>query len=192
LGTNLTCKEILSLENASFRLPQRKEMTPSKIFQDHPLPLDLASYTTYAYPDEFPTRRSRKLIRRNNKAPSRKHANNCSSALSLKAKMHKLCMLLAPALRCIISLDSGTPPKVQQYYLTILQLPTCICPNFKEMVTKAIGKKCQWANCKHLYYLYTVVCGLDLDSDTFIHATSFSFNKMKRVLEVGLLKYLDY
>jgi hypothetical protein len=53
LGTNLTCKEILALENAGFRLPQRKEMTPSRIFQDHPLPLDLARYTTPAYPDEF-------------------------------------------------------------------------------------------------------------------------------------------
>ena len=32
LGTNLTCKEIISLENARFRLPQRKEMTPSRCF----------------------------------------------------------------------------------------------------------------------------------------------------------------
>jgi hypothetical protein len=140
LGTNLTCKEILALENAGFRLPQRKEMTPSRIFQDHPLPLDLASYTTPAYPDEFPTRRSGKLIRRNKKAPSTKHANNCASALSLKAKVHKLCMLPAPALGCIVSLDSGMPPKVQQYYLTISQMPACTCPNFKEMATKAIGK----------------------------------------------------
>jgi hypothetical protein len=141
LGTNLTCKEILALENAGFRLPQRKEMTPSRIFQDHPLPLDLANHTTPAYPDEFPTRRSGKLIRRNKKAPSAKHANNCASALSLKAKVHKLCMLPALALGCIVSLDSGTPPKVQQYYLTISKLPACTCPNFKEMATKAIKKK---------------------------------------------------
>ena len=32
LGTNLTCKEIFSLENAGFRLPQWKEMIPSRIF----------------------------------------------------------------------------------------------------------------------------------------------------------------
>ena len=79
LGTNLTCKKILSLKNARFRLPQRKEMTPSQFFQDHPLPLDLASYTTPAYPDDFPTRRSWKLIRRNKKAPSTKQANNCAT-----------------------------------------------------------------------------------------------------------------
>ena len=191
LGTNLTCKEILSLENAGFRLPQRKELTPSQLFQDHPLPLDLASYTTPEFPDEFPTRRSGKLIRRNNKAPSTKHANNCASALSLNGKVQKLCMLPAPAFGCIVTLDSGTPPKVQQYYLTISHLPACTCPNFKEMATQAIGKRGQWANCKHLYYLFTVVCGLDSDSDTFIHAASFSFNEVKRVLEGGLLKYLD-
>ncbi len=140
LGTNLTCKEILSSENAGFRLPLRKKMTPSQLFQDHLLPLDLASYTTPEFPDEFPTRRSRKLIRRNNKAPSTKHANNCASALSLNAKVHKLCMLPAPAFGYIVTLDSGTPPKVQQYYLTILHMPACTCPNFKEMATKAIGK----------------------------------------------------
>jgi hypothetical protein len=70
-------------------------------------------------------------------------------------------------------------------------MPACTCPNFKEMATKAIGKRGQWANCKHLYYLFTVVCGLDSDSDTFIHAASFSFNEVKRVLQAGLLKYLD-
>ena len=60
-----------------------------------------------------------------------------------------------------------------------------------EMATKAIGKRGQWANCKHLCYLFTVVCGLDSDSDTLIYAGSFSFNEVKRVLEGGLLKYLD-
>jgi hypothetical protein len=119
LGTNLTCKEILSLESAGFKLPQRKELTPSSLFQDHPLPVDLASYKTHAYPDEFPTQRSGNLIWRNKKAPSTKHANNCASALSLKGIVRKLCMLPAPSLGCIVSLDSHTPPNVQQYYLTI-------------------------------------------------------------------------
>jgi hypothetical protein len=191
LGTNLSCKEILSLENAGFRLPQRKEMSPARLFQDQALSVDLSIYTIPAYPDEFPTRRSGKNIRRNKKAPSTKHANNCASALSFRGTVRKLCMLPAPALGCIVSLDSGTPPKVQQYYLTISQLPACTCPYFKEMSRNAIGKRGQWANCKHLYYLFTVICGLDSESDTFIHAASFSFNEVKRILESGLLKYLS-
>jgi hypothetical protein len=148
---------------------------------------------TSTYPDEFPTRMtSWKLIRRNKKAPSTKHTNNCASALSLKARVHKLCMLPTPALGCIVSLDSGTPPKVQQYYLTISQLLACTCPNLKEMAIKAIGKRGQWANCKHLYYLFIVVCGLDSESDMFINAASFSFNEVKRFLKGGLMKYCMY
>ena len=191
IGTKLTKKEILSLENAGFRLPQLKEMSPRRLFQDRAAAVDLSAYPTPAYPDEFPTRRSGKLIRRNKKAPSTKHSNNCASALSLNAKVSKLCMLPAPALGCIVTLDSGKPPKVQQYYLTISQHPACTCPNFKEMAMTALGKRGQWANCKHLYYLLSVVCGLDSESDTFIHAASFSFNEVKRVLESGLLKHLE-
>ena len=49
------------------------------------------------------------------------------------------------------------------------------------MATKALGKRGQWANCKHMYYLFTVVCGLHSETDTFMHAASFSFNEVKRV-----------
>ena len=87
LGTNLTYKEILSLENGGFRMPLQKEMTTTRLFQDHPLPVNLANYTTPTYPDEFPSRRLGKLIQRNEKTPSTKHANNCASALSLKGRV---------------------------------------------------------------------------------------------------------
>ena len=106
--------------------------------------------------------------------------------------VRKLCMLPTLALGYIVSLDLEKPPKVLQYYLTILQLQSCTCPYLKEMATKALGKRGRWANCKHLYYLFTVVCGLDSISDMFIHAASFSFNKVKQVLKRGLLKHLDF
>ena len=113
LWIHLTSKEILSLEKACFRLPQQKETSPKRLFQDQPLALDLSAYPTPTYPDEFRTRRSRKNIRRNKKAPSIKHSNNCALALSMNANVRKLCMLPASALGCIVSLDSGKPPKVQ-------------------------------------------------------------------------------
>ena len=151
-------------------------MTPSRNFQDHLLPLDLASYTTLAHPDEFPNRRSGKLIRRNKKAPPTKHASNCASTLSLKAKVHKLCMLPAPTLGRIVSLDFGTPPKIEQYYLTISHLPACTCLNFKEMATKAIGNTGSMGQLQAFVLFVIIVCGLDSDSNTFIHEASFSFN----------------
>lgn len=95
----------------------------------------------------------------------------------------------APALGCIKTLDSGSAPKINQYHLTISQLRACTCPNFKEMVTKATGKRGQWANCKHLYYVFAFICGLDPDSDSFIHVASFSFNELKQIIESGLLTH---
>jgi hypothetical protein len=64
-GTNLTKKEILALENAGFHLPQRAVISPRRLFGGDIL-VD-------------PKARSGKNIRRNKKAPTTKHANNCAS-----------------------------------------------------------------------------------------------------------------
>ena len=95
----------------------------------------------------------------------------------------------SPALGCIVTLDSGTHPTIQQYHLTILQFPNCSCPYFKEMLTKAKGGRSQWAYCKHLYFIFTVICGFDAEVDAFIHAPTLSFNEVKLVLESGLLTH---
>jgi hypothetical protein len=188
-GTNLTRKEILALENAGFRLPQREVISPRRLFQDHPLPVDLSSYATPAFPDEVPKRRHGKNVRRNKKSPSIKQANNCASAGAYKGRIRKVDMVPVPALGCIVTLDSGTPSTIQQYHLTISQFPDCSCPYFKEMLTKAKGGRSQWAHCKHLYFVFTVICGFDADVDAFIHAPTLSFNEVKLVLESGLLTH---
>jgi hypothetical protein len=64
----------------------------------------------------------------------------------------------------------------------------CSCPYFKEMVTKALDKRGQWANYKHLYFIFTVIYKLDTEIDDFIHAPSFSINEVKHVLENRILK----
>jgi len=69
----------------------------------------LSAYPTPANPDEFPTRRSGKNIRRNKKAPSTMHTNNCASALSLKGSVRNLWMLPAPALGCSVTGFWDTP-----------------------------------------------------------------------------------
>lgn len=40
----------------------------------------------------------------------------------------------------------------------------------------------QYYNCKHLYYVYCIVCGMQRDEDRFIHAISLSFNEIKYVV----------
>jgi hypothetical protein len=97
-------------------------------------------------------------------------------------------MIPHPGYGCIIILNSRIPPNIQQYMITIGTFPDCSCPYFKEMVMKALGKRGQWTNCKHLYFIFIVICRLDAEVDDFIHAPSFSFNEVKYVLENGILK----
>jgi hypothetical protein len=149
----------------------------------------MASYLTPPFPDGHPNTRSGKNIQKNKKAPTIKHANNCASTLILKGHVRQITMIPHPGIGCIITLDSRIPPKIQQYMITIGSFPDCSCLYFKEMMTKALGKRGQWANCKHLYFIFTIICRLDAEVDDFIHAFSFSFNEVKHVLENKILSY---
>lgn len=40
----------------------------------------------------------------------------------------------------------------------------------------------QYYNCKHLYYIYCVVCGMQRDEDRFIHVTPLKFNEIQRLI----------
>ena len=140
MGTNLSQKEILALENAGFQLQRRLKMSPRRLFGDHNNAVNLSEYIPPAFPDDYPKRRFGKNIRRNPNAPSTRHSNNYGSAFSLKDRLRKVSMIPVPALGCIVTLDLGTPPKIEQYLMTIGQFPDCTSPYFKEMPTKALGK----------------------------------------------------
>jgi hypothetical protein len=189
IGTNLSKKEILDFESAGFQLPQRAIISPRRLFGTEELPFNLASFPTPASVDDCPKTRSGKSIRRNNNAPSTKQANNYASALTLKGQIRKVTMIPHPGYGCIITLDSGAPPKVQQYLITIGTFPECSCEFFKDMATKSLGRYGGWASCKHLYFVYTIIGSLKSERDAFIHAPSFSFNEVKQILESGILAY---
>jgi hypothetical protein len=187
IGINLSRKEILDLEQAGFQLPQRAVISPRRFFGMEELPSDLSSYPIPASPDEHPKIRSGKNIWRNKNAPTIKQANNCASSLTLKGHLRQVMMIPHPGFGCIITLDFGVPPKVQQYMITIGSFPECSYEYFKDMATKSLGKRGQWASCKHLYFVFTVIGSLNSDRDPFIHAPSFSFNEVKQILESGIL-----
>lgn len=92
-----------------------------------------------------------------------------------------------PGFGCIVTIHSGVVPNSQQYVITLGSFPECSCPYFKEMSTKALGKRGQWTNCKHLYYLFVVICHFNIEVDAWMHAPSLSFNEVKRILESGIL-----
>jgi hypothetical protein len=187
IGINLLKKEILDFESVGFQLPQCAVISLRRLFGTKELPFDLSSFSTPTSPDDYPKTRSRKTIRRNNNAPTTKQANNCASSLTLKDHLRKVTMILHPGFGCIITLDSGAPPKVEQYLITIGSFLKYSCEYFIDMAIKSFGKRGQWANCKHLYFIFTVIGKLDSDRDAFIHAPSFSFNEVKQILESSIL-----
>jgi hypothetical protein len=138
------------------------------------LPSDLSSYPIPTSPDDHPKIMSGKMIWRNKNVPTTKHANNCASSLTLKGHLRQVTMIPHLGFGCIIILDSRVPPKVQQYMITIGSFPECSCNYFKNMAAKSLGKRGQWTNCKHLYFVFTVLGSLDSDRFAFIHAPSFS------------------
>jgi hypothetical protein len=123
IGTNLSKKEILDLENTGFQLPQRAVISPRRLFGMEELPFDLSSFPTLVSLDDYPKTRSSKIIRRNNNAPTTEQANNCASSLTLKGHLRKVTMIPHPGFGCIVTLDSGAPPKVEQYLITIGTFP---------------------------------------------------------------------
>ena len=189
IGTNLSRKEILDLESAGFQLPERAVISPRRLFGTEDLPVSLASIPTPGNADDYPKTRSGKSIHRNNNAPNIQQSNNCASILTLKGQIRKVTMIPYLGYGCIVTLDSGTPPKIQQYFITIGTFPKCSCQNFKYMTTKSLGKHGRWASCKHLYFVFTVIGNLKSDRNAFIHAPTFSFNEVKQILESGILAY---
>ena len=151
----------------------------------------LSSYPVPDEADEHPKIRGGKRIRRNPKAPTTMQANNSASAVTLTARIERVTMVPHPGFGCIVSLISGKEPRLQKYTLSISSFPSCTCPYFEEMVLKSLGGRGQWAYCKHLYFIFTVICGLQGDVEPFLHAPSFSFNEVKRVLLNGILLYVN-
>ena len=153
------------------------------------LPFSLASFSTPTNADDFPKTRSSMSICKNNNTPNIKEANNYASILTLKGHICKVTMIPHPGYGCIVTLDSGAPPKVQQYLITIGTFPECSCQNFKDMTTKSLGKHGRWSSCKHLYFVFIVIDSLKSNRDAFIHAPTFRFNKVKQILESSILAY---
>jgi len=189
-GTNLTRQEVLALEDAGFCLAHRPTLPPHEMFSDfNPGLVDFNDYPRPVSPDDYPKQRFGKIIRRTSNAPTTKHSNMCASALYVSGKVLEVTMLPSPALGSIIRFESRQRSQASHYLITIGQFPSCDCPFFKDMSAKSLGKRGQWVNCKHLYYIFTQLCDLVPDVDYFIHAPSFSYNEIRRVLEILLSKW---
>ena len=188
LGTNLKQSEILALEAAGFQLPQKVPVSPRRLFSTEKPPANLDTVPVPADADRYPGKREGKIVKRITGRPNPQQRLALGSSESLKARLHAVTMIPHPGHGCIIALDSGTPPDVKQYQITISSLPGCSCPAFKKTMTKFRGNR-QFSYCKHVYFIFLKVCHLDPWVDMFIHAPTFSFNEVKLVLESGILTH---
>jgi hypothetical protein len=71
------------------------------------------------------------------------------------------------------------------YRVTIGDMLYCSCPDFTKMSSQSLGNKRKWVYCKHLYYVFRFLCKVDYDSDKFIHASTYSYNEVIRLLELA-------
>ena len=153
IRTNFSKKKILDFGNVGFQLPQCTIIFPKRLFGMEELLFNLVSFPTPASINDYPKIRSDKSIRRNNNTSNIKQANNYASAFTLKGQICKVTMILHLGYGCIITLDSGAPPKVQQSLITIGTFLKCSCEFFKDIATKSLGKRGGWTSCKHLYFV---------------------------------------
>lgn len=184
MGTNLTIKEILALEEAGFQLQQRGVLSPRRQFQvSANMPLPRSHFPVPVDPDTHPTTRNGYAIRRSSDAPTSDHRNKWSSAgLMNNYWITNVTSIPYPGFGCVISLKS---PSETIYCITITDFPGCTCPDFMKMTSETLGKRGQWKYCKHVYYIFRYLCEMDYKVDTFMHAPSFSFNEVMRVLEMA-------
>jgi hypothetical protein len=182
-GTNLTRHETLLLQDAGFKLQERPSMSPRRMFIlsnlseapvfDHPGPPN---------PDIYPTTWNSKSIRRIANAPMVEHRNKWESARNIKGTVLGISVLPFPGLGAIISLESRIEPDKKVYRITISHFLECTCPDFFNMAVASIGKRGQYVNCKHLYYIFLYFYKMNCEDNKFIHSPSFSFNEIKQLL----------
>ena len=176
IGTNLTCSEIVALENAGFQLPQRERVPLNQSFNNFALPVDFSSLQVPENPDHFPGTKKSKSVQQSNTGPSSKQLLSINSAMALEASILKVTMILQPGFGCIISLQSKPSPTDFVYQLTMSSYTDCTCLAFKETMSKFGRRGFAYKHCKHLYYILVKVYALDPEVNLFIYALIFSFN----------------
>ena len=71
------------------------------------------------------------------------------------------------------------------YRVTIVDMRHCTCLDFMKMSSQSLGKKGKWVYCKHLYYVFKFFCKVNYDCDKFIHAPTYSYDEVMRLLELA-------
>ena len=186
-GTKLTKGEILRLKQAGFQLKERREISPRCLFQHSRSDIaEVVTVPTPEAPDAFPTLRDGCRIRRLPAGKvSIKQRNRWESAAILDARINQVTLIPYPVNGGIVLLHCKKAQRTTEYRLTIGTTPDCSCEDFKDMFVRT-KKRGAWYYCKHLYYIFHVLCKFHVEDDHFVHAPTFGFNEVKKVMDRGV------
>ena len=173
----------MALENAGFQLPQRKQVPPNRLFNNSTLPIDLPGVNIPHHPEQYLGSRKSKSVWLSSSGPS--SLLTIGSTHSIHTSIFKVAMIPQHGFGCI----KPSPPMEYIYQLIVSSFSECTCPAFKETMSKFGKRGCSFKHYKHMYYIFVKVCGLDPKFDLFIHASTFSFNEVKLLLESGILTH---
>ena len=187
-GTNLTQREILRLEEAGFQLEQRPPMSQDRLFgNDNVVASQVHNIPAPAFPDKYLTQRGNKKTRRNLNSPVSAHqASRWASASLVDVVVLKVTLVPSPGIGAIVDMRSMHGSESKEYKVSIGPLPECNCFDYQDMFLK-FKQRGPYYNCKHIYYVYRVMCGLTRNDDLFIHAPTLSFNEIKQILLSGIV-----
>jgi hypothetical protein len=178
----------MTLEQVGFQLQQRQHTAQERLFgnneavatqiQNIPEPDDPQKYLIY---------RNGRTTRRNlNRDIFVAQLSRWESSTLVDVEISYVTLVPSPGIGAVIDLVSKHGNEAKEYKVNIGHFPECSCIDVQQMVIK-FKKRGQYYNCKHLYYVYCIVCGMQRDEDRFIHATSLSFNEIKRLLLNGIV-----
>jgi hypothetical protein len=190
IGTSLSRQEVLALENVGFQVQQSGALSPSRrLITITMLPIPRMDFHMLLNSDAHPTSRFGKSVRRNLAPPTVDHKNKWESA-GLMDIYYVVGITAIPyqgfgVLINIVSKEDIT------YRVTIGDMPHCTCFELKKMSSQSLGYKEKCSVLQNLYYVLRILCKMNYDSDKFIHAPTYSYNEVMRILELaGVVEHL--
>ena len=184
IGTNLSRQEVLALKDVGFQLQQREVISPRRRLSTiATLPIPQTDFRVPLKLDAHPTSRFGKTVRRNLGALMANHKNKWES-VGLMDGYYVVGIIAIPYPRFGVLLNIVSNDDIK-YCVTIADMPHCTCPEFTKISSQSLGKKGKWVYCKHLYYVFRFLCKVDYGSDKFIHAPTYSYNEVMRLLELA-------
>ena len=113
--------------------------------------------------------------------PSTKHLKKIEDTRSISCSILKYVKVQAPGYGVVITICTpGSLDRKELNEVSILDYPSCSCPDFKFMKVRA-NRKRKWMPCKHLYFLLQQHFSWT-EEDVFIHCPGWTLNKVKLLL----------